>query len=336
MLAKNFIGVDVSKLTIDVFVRESRVHKMFRNEHKGFEAFVKWLKSQVVGPLDSALVCFEHTGLYSLPLALYLEQEHITYAMLPALEIKRSLGITRGKNDRIDAKRIADFAFRFCDKIIPTRLPAADIRKMHSLLTLRDKLMTDMKGCIVARNEMLRTMREEELPALFSTYENVIATLDGEIHKLEKAIKSIIMANRELRRTFELITTIKGIGFIVASFLIVYTCNFTRFANWRKFACYSGIAPFEYQSGTSVRGRTQVSSIANQQVKKLLHLAAMTAVHFDSELHEYYMRRQADGKTKMAVINIVRNKLVARVFAVVKRGTPYVDVRKYSACRLRI
>lgn len=90
----------------------------------------------------------------------------------------------------------------------------------------------------------------------------------------------------------------------------------------RKFACYSGIAPFEYQSGTSVHGKTQVSSIANQQVKRMLHLAAMTAIHFDTELREYYIRRQADGKSKMAIINIIRNKLVARVFAVVKRGTP--------------
>ncbi|KMU62288.1 Mobile element protein [Elizabethkingia anophelis] len=61
----------------------------------------------------------------------------------------------------------------------------------------------------------------------------------------------------------------------------------------------------------------------------MLHLAAMCAVHFDPELKEYYLRRQADGKTKMSIINIIRNKLVSRVFAVVKRGTPFVDIKKY-------
>ena len=109
---------------------------------------------------------------------------------------------------------------------------------------------------------------------------------------LEWEIKSIIMANKELRTTIELITTVKGIGFIIASFLIVYMCDFTRFENWRKFTCYSGIAPFEHQSGTSVHARTQASFIANQQVKRLLHLAAMTAIHFDAELHTHYVRRQ--------------------------------------------
>ena len=54
----------------------------------------------------------------------------------------------------------------------------------------------------------------------------------------------------------------------------------------------------------------------------------MTAIHFDSELHNYYVRRQAEGKSKMATINIVRNKLISRVFAIVKRRTPFVDIQK--------
>ena len=330
-MIENYVGIDVSKLSFDVFVRENSAHKQFKNESVGFELFTQWLKKQVGHSLNTVLICFEHTGLCSLPLAMFLETGHIPFAMIPALEIKRSLGITRGKNDLVDSKRIAEFAYRFSDKISTTKLPAADIRKIHSLLTLRDRLMTSMKGYTVSRNEMLRVMQKEDIPELFSSYESAITSLQDEIGKLEQAIKAIIKGNEQLRSTFELITTIKGIGFIIASFLIVYTYNFTRFDNWRKFACYSGIAPFEYQSGTSVHGKTQVSSIANQQVKRMLHLAAMTAIHFDTELREYYIRRQADGKSKMAIINIIRNKLVARVFAVVKRGTPFVDMKRYAA-----
>ena len=62
----------------------------------------------------------------------------------------------------------------------------------------------------------------------------------------------------------------------------------------------------------------------------MLHLAAVSSVHFDTELREYYIRRQKEGKSKMAIINIVRNKLVSRAFAVVKRGTPFVDMKKYA------
>ena len=126
-----------------------------------------------------------------------------------------------------------------------------------------------------------------------------------------------------------MITTIKGIGLIVAAHLIVCICNFIRFDNWRKFACYSGTAPFKYQSETNVRGRTQVSQIANRQMKKLLHPVAICAIHTDTEIRAYYQRRLDEGKSRMTVINIVRNKLLARVFAVAKRGPPFVDIKKY-------
>ena len=99
------------------------------------------------------------------------------------------------------------------------------------------------------------------------------------------------------------------IGLIVASYMIVYTHNFTRFDTWRKFACFSGIAPFDHESGTSVKGKTKVSPIANKQLKTMLHLSAICAIHTDTELKEYYHRRLAEGKPKISVINIIRNKL---------------------------
>ena len=251
--------------------------------------------------------------------------------MVPALEIKRSMGIPRGKNDRIDSRRIAEFAFRFLDKIRLTTLPAKEILNIQHMLNLRERMARNLAGYIVSKHEIRSVFHAEELPHMFSCYDTMICTLKHEIKLLEKSIREILHGNKELWTTFELITTIKGIGLIVASHLIVYTCNFTRFDNWRKFACYSGTAPFEYQSGTSVRGRTQVSQIANQQMKKLLHLAAICAIHTDTEIRAYYQRRLDEGKSRMTVINIVRNKLLARVFAVAKRGTPFVDIKKYVA-----
>lgn len=275
------------------------------------------------------LVCFEHTGLYSLSFANFLEEKRIKFSMVPALEIKRSLGVARGKNDVVDSKRIAEYAYRFRDKISLTKLPAKDISKIHSLLTLRDRLSRHLGMYKLTNSETRRVVEDNDLPELFSSYENIIIFIKAEIKQTESAIQNIISSNEELRSSYELITSIKGIGFVIASYLIVYTHNFTRFDNWRKFACYSGIAPFDYQSGTSVKGKTRVSSIANKQMKKMLHLAAICAIHTDIELRDYYRRRQTEGKTRMSTINIVRNKLIARVFAVIKRGTPYVDIKKY-------
>lgn len=331
MTLKNFVGIDVSKLTLDVFIHEKQVHKQFKNDENGFVLLIQWLEKQTGQSQDSMLICFEHTGLYSLLLANFLEEKQISFSMVPALEIKRSLGVARGKNDIVDSKRIAEYANRFRDKISLTKLPAKDIGKIHSLLTLRDRLSRHLGMYKLTRNETIRVINKDDLPELFSSYENIIPFIKLEISRIEVAIRDIINNNEELRTSFKLVTTIKGIGLIVAAYLIVYTHNFTRFDNWRKFACYSGIAPFDYQSGTSVRGRTRVSSIANKQVKKMLHLAAICAIHTDAELRDYYRRRQVEGKTKMSTINIVRNKLIARAFAVVRRGTPYVDFKRYVA-----
>jgi transposase len=330
MTVKVFVGVDVSKLTLDVFIREKQIHRQFKNDRNGFVLLIQWLEKQTGQQARSMLICFEHTGLYSLMLALFLEENSVPFSMVPALEIKRSLGITRGKNDIVDSKRIAEFAFRFNDKIQRTKLPARDITKIQSLLTLRDRLSRNLGAYTVSRDETRRVMQDMNIPQLFSSYDSLILAIKEEIKRVEKAIREIICGNDELRASLELITSIKGVGFVIATHLIVYTYNFTRFDNWRKFACYCGIAPFDYQSGTSVRGRTQVSSVANKQMKKMLHLAAVCAIRTDAELKEYYHRRLAEGKARMAVVNIVRNKVISRVFAVVKRGTPFVNIKRYA------
>jgi len=141
----------------------------------------------------------------------------------------------------------------------------------------------------------------------------------------------MIQGDEELKKMLRLLTGIKGIGKVTARFLIVNTVGFTSFGSWRKFASYCGIAPFPHSSGTSVRGRTKVSRLANLEGKSLLHQCALSAVKSSPEMKAYYERRLEMGKSKMSTLNIIRNKLVARAFAVVARGTPYVNTMGYVA-----
>ena len=114
-------------------------------------------------------------------------------------------------------------------------------------------------------------------------------------------------------------------------FTIVYTNNFTRFKTSRQFASYCGVAPFTNSSGTSLRGKTKVSNLANKKLKSLPDMSAKTAIQFSPEMKTFYERRQEMGKSKMSTINIIRNKIISRMFAVVKRQSPYVDLMKYAA-----
>ena len=66
-------------------------------------------------------------------------------------------------------------------------------------------------------------------------------------------------------------------------------------------------------------------------MKSLLNLAVFSAIQYSSEMKIFYERRVKEGKSKMSTINIVRNKIVHRAFAVVKGGTPYVELSKHAA-----
>ena len=117
---------------------------------------------------------------------------------------------------------------------------------------------------------------------------------------------------------------------ITAANVIVATGEFQGIQEVKKFACYAGIAPFEHCSGSSIRGKTRVSKMANMTIKKLLHLAAMSAIQFCSEIKAFYHRKVAEGKNKMSVINAVRNKLISRVFSCVKNKRMYQKDYKHA------
>jgi transposase len=88
-------------------------------------------------------------------------------------------------------------------------------------------------------------------------------------------------------------------------------------------ACYAGVVPFDYQSGTSIRYKPKVSVFADKELKKILHMAAMSAIQIDNDLRTYYLRKVEEGKNKMSVINAVRNKIIHLIFALINNKTVY-------------
>lgn len=159
----------------------------------------------------------------------------------------------------------------------------------------------------------------------------MINYLTKQIKCIENEIIQIIENECELQKSLNLILSIKGIGIQMATTMIIATENFTKFENWRKFASYCGVAPFPYQSGTSIRGRNKVSNLADKKIKSLIHMCAISAIQHNPEMKNYYLKRVEKGKNKMSTINIIRNKLLARIFAVINRQTPYVDTMKFAA-----
>lgn len=165
-------------------------------------------------------------------------------------------------------------------------------------------------------------------------YERKVKPLTALMENLEQAIQAITNEMDEvitscpvLFRQMELLMSIDGVGRVVATNMIITTEAFTRFDDPRKFNCYAGVAPFSYSSGTSQQSKARVSHRADKVMKRLLHMAAIAVTHRNGgELKRYYDRKVAEGKNKMSVINALRAKIVARMFAVIKRNELYKPI----------
>jgi transposase len=327
---KAFIGIDISKDCLDLSLIKESTYGQFEdkqvvNSFDGFETIRMWLQKNKVKPKES-IFCLEHTGVYGLMLFAWFTQMGYDYVVEPGLNIKRSMGTARGKNDKMDARRIADYAYTQRAKLKPYQLPSTLLLQVKQSLTYRDQLIrinTSLKNSLKSHQQYQRI---SGLNAISESIQKQIAEIEVKITEVEKDILKLIKSDEELNRNYSLTASVKGIGFVISAFMLVTTNNFTSFENARKYACYSGIAPFEHISGSSIRGQTRVSHLANKKVKTLLYNGANTAYRHDPELRNYYARKKAEGKDHQLIMNSICNKLVTRVFAVVKRQTPYSSI----------
>lgn len=326
---KESVGIDVSKKTIDVFLYNQGKHSQFSNESAGFEKMARWIKSQGLSP-EELIVCFEHTGWYCLLLGYYLYENGYAYSCVNPMEIKRSMGLKRGKTDKADSKEIARYAWLRREETVLSVPPAKMLIELQRMMSLREQLVkqaTSLK-CLEKGMEVLVGLEDDVSVEMIK---ETLAHLEKQILKIEKSMDSLIKTDELMHNNYKLSRSVKGVGRVMAIQILIHTHNYTRFMNWRQFSSYCGLAPYPYQSGTSINGRMKTHPVSDRKMKSLLSMSAISAIQHDKQLKCYYQKRVEEGKPKMLVLNIIRNKLVARIFATVKRGTPYVELNQFAA-----
>ena len=327
MAFKNFIGIDISKKSFDVaLIKDNNISEVsstsFSNSSKGLVNLEQFLKKQGLN-MQETLFCMEHTGIYCRLLSHYLTERKFHVWLEMPVQIIRSLGLQRGKSDRVDAKRIAEYSYLKKDKAVLWQPPREVLLRLNDLLTLRERLVESRKSLKQPIKELKDAGFKEAAREMWEKCKMTLEAISKEIKQIENELDDIINNDSNLKRLFSLTVSVIGIGKITAMYLLYYTNEFQLFINAKQLACYCGVAPFEHRSGTSIRGKDRVSPFANKKLKKLLHLVALSTLKGDQELSLYYNRKVAEGKNKMVVINAIRNKILHRVCAVIQRGTPY-------------
>jgi transposase len=324
MKISNILGIDVSKSTLDCYLYLQRQQMdAVPNSVQGYKQISKWLKQQCKGALAEVMVVMEHTGIYTYGLEQYLSKVGIAYVKRPALDIKRSLGMVRGKSDKADARFISKYGWMRKEELIPMKPVSDQLVELQQLMNYRDKLVADRASYQSRTNELKGQLGMKLSSVIQQSSQYVMEVLEIEIKELEQAIKRLLKKDKALQTNYELATSIVGIGFATAVHFIIATENFIRFPDARKLICYCGVAPFKHESGTSIRGKTRVSHLANKKLKCLLTMGAICAVQWDEDLKRKYEQKLAEGKPKMSVLNIIRAKLIERLFAVIKRQSKY-------------
>ena len=330
------VGVDVSKSTLDVALFRGEVdwnegHVKVSNNESGYKELKKWFRLKNAAK-KRLRICMESTGLYTQDFRSWLEKEDIIYYVVdpkimhhfaPPQSIK---GLRQTKNDKADAFRIAIYCSLFHESMKPSKLPSAAYFKLKRLLAERRQYV---KQSVLYRQQLSDISIYDSVSSR-TRKKNEVAGLRSNIRQTDAEMKAIIDTDTAIRRNYELLTSIVGIGIVVAITTIVLTENFTTFTNPRKYASYIAIAPFPHESGTSVRGTTKVSKQGFKQAKADLSISVISAMSHDSELKEYWNRKKAEGKQTGCVLNAIKFKIVLRMFAVVKRGTPYVNTKGYK------
>ena len=323
------VGIDVSKATIDVVVLDNTQaevihHGKFSNDETGAKQLLDWLGGIAGFEQQKAIFCMEATGLYCYTLTEQLQQNNIAVWIENSVQIKRSLGIIRGKDDKTDAFRIARYASKNQERIRLWKPVREVVEKIKHLATLRERLVQTQKKLLTPIEEMKTSGDPLIARMLEKSIQKSINAIEKDLKKIEAEILSLIEKDESLNKLYLLITSVVGIGFVTAVNLIIHTNEFTFLNDSRKLACYCGVAPFVHQSGTSIRAKTRVHPMANKKLKTNLHMASLTAVKLDHDLKAYYQRKVAEGKSKLSVLNAVKCKMLARVVAVVNKQTPYV------------
>lgn len=316
-----YVGIDVSKRTLDFCLKGPNGEQYFKIDNT--VKSIKKLFQKLNKVDDQAYVAMENTGHYNHHLYRVLAKFNFNVYVIDPKHIKRSIGLVRGKNDKVDAKRIAVFIERNNQDFDAWEPLTESIYSLKILMTER-RAEVDRVRSLKQRIHGLKMQKSvSSARKLILRNKSEIKRTKNRIKEIEKLIREEIAKDSVLKTEIARIKTVPGIGDITAWMIAVKTHGFKRLLDPRKLACFAGVVPFEQQSGSSLKTKPRVSKMADRSLKTVLQMAAMRSVRMNNELQKYYLRKVDEGKNKMSVLNAVRNKLIHIMMALIKNKTYY-------------
>lgn len=313
---KNYVGIDISKLTFDVAISNEQniyKHHKFSNDQKGFESFILLLNC------EQDICVMEASGPYYLQLATFLNQKSIGVCVINPLVIRRfcQMRMSRTKTDKKDAMMIAQYGKAEMPSLwLPESNYVLELKQMQAYLEQLNKNRTGFLRQTGAfsynSNENLKVKESIKL---------MLENIEKEIKSIEKEMESIIKIYHN--EMFNQLQSIPGLGRKTSLFLIVISGGFSKFNNHKQLASYIGISPRIFESGTSVKGRSKICKMGMSKIRAMLYVCAWSAKKCNKSCKELYDRLVEKGKSKKLALIAVVNKILKQAFAIATKKEYY-------------
>lgn len=323
---KNHIGIDIAAdtFTTTIFLspQDSRITKeSLTNTIEGFRQLCEWFKEYHITPANS-IICMEATGVYGEAIAHYLTAQGFSVAVEPPLKVKRAFDHDGHKSDAVDSAQIAEYAYRFFDELRVWKPLPETIEKLKHFLTAREQLV---KESVAVQNSLKAYQRHVLKDTdLLTIHETHLSQIKEHIASINQHIEQLIHQNPSLHQLSLFLTSLCGIGILLATYILVMTNAFQDITDYRQFAAFLGICPYKFESGKSVHKKSHCRPFGPAYAKKLLHLAARSVATHQPDMRKYYLRKIEEGKSKTLVLNNIGNKLLKIGFALVRERQCYI------------
>ena len=320
-----FIGIDIAKKDFAVNVYRPGKEPVkapckYLNSQDGVGKLLDWIQSRFNG---KAVFCMEDTGSYSEIVSKTLgDQGHCVWVEHPQ-RIKASFGSDLGKDDELDARRIAEYAWRYRDRFRQYEPPSAESEEIRALLSVRQVVVRER----VAHINELKDMKSRAFAPqkAIMHLESMIALLEAKEREIRAEIKELLPKEGEAGQACACVMSIPGVGLLMTASLAVYTNGFQKVPEGRKLAAYMGICPRTFTSGTSVRRKPRSVGYGPDALRTLFFMACCVIKRRPGFLRSYALRKEAEGKPKMLVINATRNKLAHLICALIRTKTQFTE-----------
>lgn len=307
------IGIDVSKDNLDVYNGTTKKTYQVGNLKSGINKIIKDAKRTRID-----VVVYESTGAYGRLLGQELQVAGIEVIVVNpkrARDFARGLGLL-AKTDKIDAKMLATYGEKSDAEV--TKLPTKEEQMLMELCTRRQQLVKALvqeQNRIKVASSMIQVLIQKSLQ-----------TLAEQIEEIEDLIIKHIEKYQNLKKKWELLTSAKGVGLVVASILISYLPELGRLSK-RQIASLCGVAPFNCDSG-KFRGSRSIYG-GRSIVRCGLYIATLSAIRWDPKFISYYQGLLKRGKAKKVAIVACMRKLIISLNAMLHNGTKW-DTSAYS------